>query len=208
MRCWPHASRASWCRSKLTFGWGLLRTVRPGAAAEVHSCMSCMAVPAWHVVAEPPLPHMLQAPAPACTLTSTTTCEGRPSEGLLITGCDMARPDMAECWLSDGSSLTQQCPCLALRSPKPRYVLLRGRKRFRLYPPQLASKMYTVGKVERVHPNGRIVFKGQVRGALGAALHRAQSGASAACAAGRFDGNRMPTVAPRLVLSSTVCQSL
>lgn len=44
-----------------------------------------------------------------------------------------------------------------------RYVLLRGRKRFRLYPPQLASKMYTVGKVAMVHPNGRIVFKGQVR---------------------------------------------
>lgn len=54
---------------------------------------------------------------------------------------------------------------LALCSPKPRYVLLRGRKRFRLYPPQLASKMYTVGKVERVHPNGRIVFKGQVSAA-------------------------------------------
>ncbi|PRW60895.1 ion channel [Chlorella sorokiniana] len=41
------------------------------------------------------------------------------------------------------------------------YVLLRGRKRFRLYPPQLAGKMYTMGKVERVHANGRIVFKGQ-----------------------------------------------
>ncbi|KAL4429824.1 hypothetical protein ABPG77_010941 [Micractinium sp. CCAP 211/92] len=41
------------------------------------------------------------------------------------------------------------------------YVLLRGRKRFRLYPPQAAKQMYTVGKVAKTHPNGRIVFKGQ-----------------------------------------------
>ncbi|EFN56809.1 hypothetical protein CHLNCDRAFT_17690, partial [Chlorella variabilis] len=38
------------------------------------------------------------------------------------------------------------------------YVLLRGRKRFRLYPPSLARRMYTVGRVARVHANGRIVF--------------------------------------------------
>ena len=41
-------------------------------------------------------------------------------------------------------------------------MLLRGRKRFRLYPPAAAKGMYTVGRVEAVHPNGRIVFKGQV----------------------------------------------
>lgn len=62
----------------------------------------------------------------------------------------------------------QACLAIPCRFPSPappthRYVLLRGRKRFRLYAPQLASKMYTVGKVAKVHPNGRIVFKGQVR---------------------------------------------
>ncbi|KAL4437367.1 hypothetical protein ABPG75_004506 [Micractinium tetrahymenae] len=41
------------------------------------------------------------------------------------------------------------------------YVLLRGRKRFRLYPPQAAKHMYTVGAVAKIHSNGRIVFKGQ-----------------------------------------------
>lgn len=40
-------------------------------------------------------------------------------------------------------------------------MLLRGRKRFRLYPPSAARHMYTVGRVQRVHPNGRIVFEGQ-----------------------------------------------
>lgn len=55
------------------------------------------------------------------------------------------------------------CPFPSCAPSTRRYVLLRGRKRFRLYPPQLASKMYTVGKVAKVHPNGRIVFKGQVR---------------------------------------------
>lgn len=40
------------------------------------------------------------------------------------------------------------------------YVLLRGRKRFRLHSPNDASKMYTVGEVAKVHQNGRINYKG------------------------------------------------
>jgi hypothetical protein len=35
------------------------------------------------------------------------------------------------------------------------YVLLRGRKRFRLYPPATAPGMYTQGKVAKIHHNGR-----------------------------------------------------
>lgn len=35
------------------------------------------------------------------------------------------------------------------------YVLLRGRKRFRLYPPSAASAMYTHGQVSKIHDNGR-----------------------------------------------------
>jgi len=40
------------------------------------------------------------------------------------------------------------------------YVLLRGKKRFRLYSPGDADKMYTVGEVVRVHGNGRINYEG------------------------------------------------
>ena len=47
------------------------------------------------------------------------------------------------------------------------YVLLRGRKRFRLFPPSLADRMYVHGQLQRVHPNGRIVHKSQVRRRLG-----------------------------------------
>ena len=42
------------------------------------------------------------------------------------------------------------------------YVLLRGRKRFRLFPPSEVGRMQTYGEVLRVHENGRIVYKGQV----------------------------------------------
>jgi len=43
------------------------------------------------------------------------------------------------------------------------YVLLRGRKRFRLWSPAEHKRMYLHGTVDAVHPNGRIVYKGQVR---------------------------------------------
>jgi Cupin-like domain len=35
------------------------------------------------------------------------------------------------------------------------YVLLCGRKRFRLYPPSTARSMYTHGRVSKIHENGR-----------------------------------------------------
>ena len=40
------------------------------------------------------------------------------------------------------------------------YALLRGRKRFELYAPSETGKLYPHGKVEHVHPNGRIVYAG------------------------------------------------
>ena len=43
------------------------------------------------------------------------------------------------------------------------YVLLRGRKVFRLFPPDKAPRMYTHGTLRTVHANGRIVYEGQVR---------------------------------------------
>uniref|UniRef100_A0A383WCI6 JmjC domain-containing protein n=1 Tax=Tetradesmus obliquus TaxID=3088 RepID=A0A383WCI6_TETOB len=41
------------------------------------------------------------------------------------------------------------------------YVLLRGCKRFRLYPPDAAPDMYVRGKLQRIYHNGRIVYEGQ-----------------------------------------------
>jgi hypothetical protein len=41
------------------------------------------------------------------------------------------------------------------------YVLLRGRKRFRLWPPAALPNMYTVGRPAALHANGRIVYHGQ-----------------------------------------------
>jgi hypothetical protein len=39
------------------------------------------------------------------------------------------------------------------------YVLLCGRKRFRLYPPSMARSMYTQGRVSKIHENGRCAAK-------------------------------------------------
>ena len=41
------------------------------------------------------------------------------------------------------------------------YVLLYGKKRFRLYPPSSLAQMYVNGKVKAIHPNGRVVFESQ-----------------------------------------------
>lgn len=41
------------------------------------------------------------------------------------------------------------------------YVLLRGSKRFRLYSPSCVADMYVRGTVNKVYPNGRIVYEGQ-----------------------------------------------
>ena len=43
------------------------------------------------------------------------------------------------------------------------YVLLRGSKRLRLFPPSTAARMHTHGRLRRVHANGRIVYHEQVR---------------------------------------------
>jgi hypothetical protein len=40
------------------------------------------------------------------------------------------------------------------------YCLLRGKKVFDLFPPSDAALMHTVGAIERVHHNGRIVYEG------------------------------------------------
>jgi len=41
------------------------------------------------------------------------------------------------------------------------YVLLRGCKRFRLFPPSSAPDMYLPSRLTHIHHNGRIVYDGQ-----------------------------------------------
>ncbi len=48
------------------------------------------------------------------------------------------------------------------------YILLRGKKRFRLYSPADALNMYTTGKIVKVHENGRINYDGALTRADGA----------------------------------------
>ena len=43
------------------------------------------------------------------------------------------------------------------------YCLLKGRKRFRVFPPAMAHQLYTHGNILKVHPNGRIVYPDWVR---------------------------------------------
>jgi hypothetical protein len=78
------------------------------------------------------------------------------------------------------------------------YVLLRGRKQFKLFCPRDAAQMYTVGKVVRVHPNGRINFEGLPTEADGRdlaaeraldAARRLDEAAARADAADQEDGN-------------------
>lgn len=47
------------------------------------------------------------------------------------------------------------------------YIVLKGRKRFRLYSPLDAKKMYTTGELRKVHPNGRINYNGEETTAAG-----------------------------------------
>ncbi|RQM29130.1 hypothetical protein B5M09_006953 [Aphanomyces astaci] len=55
------------------------------------------------------------------------------------------------------------------------YILLRGRKRFRLYSPGDVDSMYTRGTLLKVHPNGRINYEGDETTAYGADLHSDQA---------------------------------
>ena len=43
------------------------------------------------------------------------------------------------------------------------YILLRGHKRIRLFPPQEIYNLYTYGIPEVIHPSGRVNYRGQLR---------------------------------------------
>jgi len=50
------------------------------------------------------------------------------------------------------------------------YIVLRGQKNFRLYSPKDTEKIYSRGKLLKVHPNGRINYEGEETTAYGADL--------------------------------------
>lgn len=68
------------------------------------------------------------------------------------------------------------------------YIVLKGRKRFRLYSPMDTEKMYTRGELLKVHPNGRINYKEEETTAYGADL---QSDAAALAARYKDEAEKM-----------------
>ena len=69
-------------------------------------------------------------------------------------------PQNVNLWM--GASLTETSSGLHHDYHDNLYILLRGKKRFLLLPPSCAADMYTVGTVDKIHPNGRINYVGQL----------------------------------------------
>jgi hypothetical protein len=74
------------------------------------------------------------------------------------------------------------------------YIVLKGKKRFRLYSPLDTEKMYTRGELLRIHPNGRINYKGEETTAYGADL---LSDAAASAARQRVEAEKALAEAER-----------
>ncbi|CAG9464169.1 unnamed protein product [Pedinophyceae sp. YPF-701] len=73
------------------------------------------------------------------------------------------------------------------------YFLIRGKKRFRMFSPDKARGMRTHGEIERVHPNGRVVYRGggdvRADGASAAEVAAWERRRAALAAAGSDDGD-------------------
>jgi len=76
------------------------------------------------------------------------------------------------------------------------YIVLRGRKRFRLYSPAETEKMYTRGDLHLVHQNGRINYEGALTTAYGADL---QADAAAKASKAKDDAEQKLVEAERAV---------
>ena len=76
------------------------------------------------------------------------------------------------------------------------YIVLKGKKRFRLYSPGDTEMMYTRGHLTKVHPNGRINYEGEETTAYGADL---KSDMAARAAKRKEDAERMLEEAERAV---------
>ena len=112
---------------------------------------------------------LLDGASPNLYLTTQEIPEGELLGAPLsaITGELPLRPELLGClvpqsinlWL--GRSATPSSSGLHHDFHDNLYVLLHGRKRFRLFSPADAHRMYTRGRLRRVHPNGRINYLGQ-----------------------------------------------
>ena len=78
---------------------------------------------------------------------------------------------LESCNLWMGHSSTESSSSLHTDYHDNFYVLLNGTKRFRLFSPDSALDMYTHGKIDRVHFNGRISFVGSETDATGTPLN-------------------------------------
>eukprot|EP00584_Thalassiosira_punctigera_P018653 CAMPEP_0172557264 /NCGR_PEP_ID=MMETSP1067-20121228/72347_1 /TAXON_ID=265564 ORGANISM="Thalassiosira punctigera, Strain Tpunct2005C2" /NCGR_SAMPLE_ID=MMETSP1067 /ASSEMBLY_ACC=CAM_ASM_000444 /LENGTH=426 /DNA_ID=CAMNT_0013346313 /DNA_START=58 /DNA_END=1334 /DNA_ORIENTATION=+ len=76
------------------------------------------------------------------------------------------------------------------------YIVLKGRKRFRLYSPRDSEKLYTRGELLKVHANGRINYVGEETTAYGADLY---SDAAALAARQKDEAEKMLEEAERAV---------
>ena len=72
------------------------------------------------------------------------------------------------------------------------YMVLRGKKKFRLFGPDDAENMYTRGELLRVHANGRINYKGEETTAYGADL---KADAAARASTAKDEAEKMLEVA-------------
>ena len=68
-------------------------------------------------------------------------------------------PQNVNLWL--GSSVSETSSGLHHDYHDNLYILIKGKKRIRLFPPTAASSMYTYGELDKVYNNGRIVYKSQ-----------------------------------------------
>mmetsp|Transcript_18325 Transcript_18325/g.38335 ORF Transcript_18325/g.38335 Transcript_18325/m.38335 type:complete len:491 (-) Transcript_18325:10-1482(-) len=76
------------------------------------------------------------------------------------------------------------------------YIVLKGRKKFRLYSPKDTAKLYTRGELLKVHANGRINYVGEETTAYGADL---RSDAAALAARQKEEAEKMLEDAERAV---------
>ena len=70
-------------------------------------------------------------------------------------------PQQINVWMGNSSAIQGATTGMHLDFHDNLYVLLYGRKKFRLFPPSVLQKMYLNGRAVKVHENGRVVFAGQ-----------------------------------------------
>ncbi|KAL7470514.1 hypothetical protein ACHAXS_010768 [Conticribra weissflogii] len=79
-------------------------------------------------------------------------------------------PQNINLWIGNGGSAEGSSSGLHHDYHDNLYIVLKGKKRFRLFDPLETENMYTRGELLKVHPNGRINYRGEETTAYGADL--------------------------------------